>query len=83
MEKFEVVRVFSKTEYTLDQINKMIEEHAKIEMAKGGEHEDLRVKATDIGGFKQSNVSLIFCLHLRMIVSHIFICRITDHATTR
>ena len=65
MEKFDTSWIFSKTDFTLDQINKMIAEHAKLEMAKGGEHEDLRAKPTDIGGFKQANVCGIICLRTR------------------
>ena len=71
-EKFDIVWIFSKTEFTLVQINKMIAEHVKVEMAKGGEHEDLRAKTTDIGGFKQANVCIIICFCMRMFGSHNF-----------
>ena len=71
-EKFEVVRIFSKKEFTEERINKFIEDHAKAEMAKAGQLEDLLGRATNIGGFKQVNVCGIICLRTRMIGSHIF-----------
>ena len=38
MKKIDVIRIKSKSEFTNEQINKWIAEHAKAEMAKGGEY---------------------------------------------
>ena len=57
--KFDVVGIKSKSEFTNEQINKWIAEHAKAEMAKGGEYEDLRVKAPDVSSFKQANLCIL------------------------
>ena len=43
MEKFDVIGIKSKSEFTNEQINTWIAEHAKAEMAKGGEYEDLGI----------------------------------------
>ncbi len=58
MEKFVVVGTKTKADHTPEQIKKWVAEYAQQEMAKAGDLEDLRVKETDVGDFKQANVSL-------------------------
>ena len=62
MERFVVIGTKSKSDKTPIQINEWHADYAKSKMAKRGEFEELLVKSTDVGGFKQGNLSSIFCL---------------------
>ena len=64
------------TEHKVDttevQMNKWIEDHSKIEMAKAGDYKDLKVKATDLGGFKHTNVSFLLYVYLPKVLTSFF-----------
>ncbi len=45
---------------TSDQINNWLVKHAQQELAISGGVDDRRIKETDLGGFKQTNVGLYF-----------------------
>ena len=59
METFREIGTKSKSEFTSDQINNWIADHAKAEMVRAGDLKDLRVKSTDVWGFKQANVRFL------------------------
>jgi hypothetical protein len=58
-EKFRVIQVLDKAETTPADMKKWIEEHARAEMAKAGNYEDLPARDTEsIGGFKRAHARL-------------------------
>ena len=54
---------------TSDQINNWLVKHAQQELAISGGVDDRRIKETDLGGFKQTNVGLDFNFKLRLFYS--------------
>ena len=56
-ERWRVIGTKNKATTTLHEFNEYMEEHARAEMTKAGNFEDLRSAATDVGGFKRVQVS--------------------------
>ena len=56
-ERWRIIGTKDKTTTSLTEINQWIEEHARAEMAKAGQYEDLRPAPTDVGGWKRVHVS--------------------------
>ena len=67
MAQFREIGTRSKSEFTPEQIKKWIEDHAKTEMLKAGDLEDLRRRASDVGGFRQANVRFLAII---LFISH-------------
>ena len=57
-DNFIVVGTKLLAENTPDQINNWLVKHAQQELAISGGVDDRRIKETDLGGFKQTNVGL-------------------------
>ncbi len=56
-ERWRVIGTKNKATTTLHEFNEYMEEHARAEMTKAGNFEDLRAADTDVGGFKRVQVS--------------------------
>ena len=67
MAQFREIGTRSKSDFTPEQIKKWIEDHAKTEMLKAGDLEDLRRRASDVGGFRQANVRFLAII---LFISH-------------
>ena len=63
-ERWRIIGTKEKATTTLDEFNEWLEEHARAEMAKAGQFEDLRPAATDVGGFKRVQVSHCYILNV-------------------
>ena len=59
MAPFREIGTRLKVEFNADEIKKWIEDHARTEMLKAGDLEDLRAKSTHVGGFRQANVRFL------------------------
>jgi hypothetical protein len=56
-ERWRIIGTKDKATTTLHEFNEFMEEHARAEMTKAGNFEDLRSAAIDVGGFKRVQVS--------------------------
>ena len=56
-ERWRIIGTKAKATSSVSEINQWIEEHARAEMAKAGQYEDLRQAPTDVGGWKRVHVS--------------------------
>jgi hypothetical protein len=56
-ERWRIIGTKNKATTTLHEFNEYMEEHARAEMTKAGNFEDLRSADTDVGGFKRVQVS--------------------------